>query len=162
MSPFHIALAIAAGAVSAFFLLRKPPAPRTQSVRPSDIRPGPIRHEKLSDSLVARIRKFEPIFAEVYPRTQEGWLDGFQRDVDPEAEVAIWEAMASAYQRFTEKRSLSLDAKKEAFGLLLVRSAEDEQHTLSRTTLKYLSRADAKELLRLYSAAPKPVLYENR
>jgi hypothetical protein len=70
--------------------------------------------------------------------------------------------MASAYQRFTEKRSLSLDAKKEAFGLLLVRSAEDEQHTLSRTTLKYLSRADAKELLRFYSAAPKPVLYENR
>jgi hypothetical protein len=149
-------------AAVAFFLLRRSPAHRTQSVRPSDIRLGPIRHEKLPDALEARIRKLEPIFAEVYPRTHEGWLDGFQRDVDPEREIAIWEAMGAAYQTFTEKRSPSLDAKKEAFGLLLVRSAGDEQHTLSGATLKHLSRAHAEELLHLYSAAPQPVLYEKR
>ena len=143
-------------------MLRKSGAPRSKSVRPSDIHLGPICHQKLSDGLEARIRKFEPIFAEVYPRTHEGWLDGFQRDVDPEPEVAIWEAMAYAYQSFTKKRSISLDAKKEAFGLLLVRSAGDEQHTLSGATLRHLSRADAEELLRLYSAAPQPVLYEKR
>jgi len=89
-------------------------------------------------------------------------LDGFQRDVDPEPEIAIWEAMATAYQTFTEKRSLSLDAKKEAFGFLLMLSAGDEQHTLSSVTLKHLSRVDAQELLRLYLAAPQPVLYEKR
>jgi hypothetical protein len=162
MSPFQIALVIAVVATAAFLLLRKSTAPRSQTVRPSDIQLGPVRHEKLSDAHVARIRKFEPIFAEVYPRTHEGWLDGFQRDVNPEPEVAIWEAMAAAYQDFTEKRALDLEAKKEAFGLLLVRSAGDEQHTLSSATLKHLSRAEAEELLRLYSAAPQPVLYEKR
>jgi hypothetical protein len=89
-------------------------------------------------------------------------LDGFQRDVHPEPEVAIWEAMASAYQMFTGKRSLTLDAKREAFGLLLMRSAGDEPHTLASAKLQHLSRADAEELLRLYSAEPRPVLYEKR
>lgn len=84
------------------------------------------------------------------------------RDVNPEAEVVIWENIAAAYQGFIEKRSLSLDAKKEAFGLLLVRSAGDEQHTLSGATLRLLNRADAEELLHLYIAAPKPILFERQ
>lgn len=130
VSLFQIIFVGAVVAAVAFFLLWRSPARRSQSVRPSDIRLGPIRHQKLSDALEARVRKLEPIFAEVYPRTHEGWLDGFQRDVEPEPEIAIWESMGAAYQTFTEKRSLSLEAKKEAFGLLLVRSAGDEQHTL--------------------------------
>ena len=162
MSPFHITVAVVVVAALAFFLLRRSGVPRTQSVHTFDFKPGPIRHQKLSEALEARIRKFEPTFAEVYPRTHEEWLDGFQRDLDPEPEVAIWEAMASAYQTFTEKRSLSLDAKKEVLGLLLVRSAADEQRALSGTTLRHLSRADAEELLRSYAAAPQPVLYEKR
>ena len=159
MSPFHIALASVLIVSFAFFLMRNSRFARTRSVRLSDIQLGPIRHQKLPDGLEARVLKFEPIFAEVYPRTHQGWLDGFMRDTNPEPEVAIWEAMALAYQSFTENRSLSLDAKKEAFGLLLMRSAGDEQQTLSGTVLKHLSRADAEVLLRSYSAAPQPVLY---
>ncbi len=162
MTPFQICLLIIVIVAVSVFLLRRSRPAGVQKVRPPDIRFGPIRHQKLSDELEARIRKFEPIFAEVYPRTHEEWLDGFQRDVDPEPEVAIWEAMALAFQTFTERGSLNLDAKKEAFGLLLVRSAGDEQHTLAGAKLRYLSRVDAEELLRLYSAPPQPVLYEKR
>jgi hypothetical protein len=89
MTPFHIGLVIVAIAAVAYLLLRQSGTARTQSVRPSDIQLGPIRHQNLSDALEARIRKFEPVFAEVYPRTHEGWLDGFQRDADPEPEIAI-------------------------------------------------------------------------
>jgi hypothetical protein len=162
MSSFQITLFLIAIAVVALFLVRKSRESDSQLVHPSDIQTGPFRHQHLSPELEGRIRKIEPIFAEVYPRTHEEWLDGFRRDVDPEAEVAIWESMASAYQSFTETRLLSLEAKKEAFGLLLIRSAGDEQRILSGAKLQHLHRGDAEELLRLYTAAPQPVQYEKR
>ncbi|HEX9047950.1 MAG TPA: hypothetical protein VF988_13080 [Verrucomicrobiae bacterium] len=160
MSPFYIILVIAALAAIGVLFLRKPAEP--QPMRPTDLQPGPIQHESLPDTLVARIRKLEPVFAEVYPQTHEQWLDGFQRDADPESEVAIWESMAAAYQNFTQTKHLSLDAKREAFGLLLVRSAASEQQTLAGAKFEHLSHADAEQLLHLYSAAPQPVQFEKR
>jgi hypothetical protein len=162
ISPFQVALTITLLAGIAFFLTRRPRTSPTKPIRLPDIQLGPIRHQALSDALEARVRKFEPIFAEVYPNTHKAWLDGFMRDADPEPEVAIWEAMASAYKGFTERRSLSLEAKKEAFGLLLARSAGDEQHTLSGAKLRHLTLAEAEEVLSLYPAAPQPVLYEKK
>src|SRR5689334_9700006 len=117
MSPFHIVLGIAVIVVVGLLLLRQSGAPRTQSVRPSELQAGPVRHATLSAEMDARIRRFEPIFAEVYPRSHEELLDGFKRDLDPEPEVAIWEALATAYQAFTQKHTLATDARKEAFGL---------------------------------------------
>jgi hypothetical protein len=152
MSPFQVFLSIVALATIGFILLRKS----------ADLQPGPIRHASLPDSLVARVQKIEPVFAEVYPQTHDQWLEGFQRDADPEPEVAIWEAMATAYQGFTQKRPLSLNAKREAFGLLLSRSAASEQQTLAGAKFQYLSRSDVEELLHLYSAAPQPVQFEKR
>lgn len=163
ISPFHVIFAIAVIVLIAFLVFRKS-GPGTQLIRASDLefQPGPIRHARLPEPLVARIRNFEPVFAEVYSRTHQEWLDGFQRDINPESEVAVWEAMAVAYQNFTRERALSLEAKSEAFGLLLVRSAADEQQTLSDAKLKYLTRADAEKLLRLYSAPPKPIAVERK
>lgn len=158
MFPFYLGIILMAVAVAVFIALRR--SPPSQSERPAKLQQGPIRHQKLSNELDARIRKFEPTFAEVYSRTHEEWLDGFQRDDNPESEVAIWEAIASAYQGFISSRALSLDAKREAFGLLLVRSAGDEQHALSGATLRHLSSADAEELLRFYTSTPHPILFE--
>jgi hypothetical protein len=162
MTPFQIGLLTVVLVGVAWTFVRRPGLSRTESIRPSDIHLGPIRHQKLPEALEARIRRFEPVLAEVYPRTHDEWLEGFQRDADPEPEVAIWESMASAYQNFTAGRSLSPESRKEAFGLLLVRSAADEQQTLAGAKLQHLSRAEAEELLRSYSGAPQPVLYEKR
>jgi hypothetical protein len=160
MSPFQIILVIVALVAIGFFWLRKPA--QSQSTRPANLQLGPIRHASLPDSLVTRVQKFEPVFAEVYPQTHEQWLEGFQRDADPEPEVAIWESIAAAYQKFTQERNLSLDAKREAFGLLLVRSSASEQQTLAGAKFQHLSRADAEELLRLYTATPQPIQFEKR
>jgi hypothetical protein len=70
--------------------------------------------------------------------------------------------MAAAYQSFTQKHPLSLDAKREAFGMLLVRSAASEQQTLAGAKFQHLSRSDVEELLHLYSATPQPVQFEKR
>ena len=157
ISPLQIGIGIVAIAVLGSLLWRQFTPPGPQAVRLADLQPGPIRHVKLDADLEARIRNFEPIFAEVYPKSHEEWLDGVMRDLNPEPEIAIWEAMAAAYQTFTEKHTLTVDARKEAFGLLLMRSAADEQTTLSGAKLRHLSPAEAEEIVKLYSAQPQPV-----
>lgn len=130
-----------------------------ESLKASDIQPGPIRHERISEELDARIRKFGAVFAEVYPITHKEWLDGFQRDAVPENEVVIWEQMASAYSKFLESTDVDAAARKEAFGLLLVRSGTtDVEARLSE--LKALTH-QAKSLIAHYEAAPKPVTYQS-
>ena len=114
--------------------------------------PGPILHKSLSPDLEERIRKLEPVLAEVYPISHQEWLEGFQRDLNPEEEVRIFEAIASVYQAFLAKQALILPAKKEAYALL-VTSGGTMEETLARTKLRHLSRKDAEELLGLYAAA---------
>lgn len=119
--------------------------PATKKV--SDIKPGNVTHKQLSPELEERIRKLQSTFAEVFERTHEEWLDGFLRDLNPEAEIKLWEAMASAYQSLLGKHALSLPAKKEALGLLC------SGQTPEMGKLRYLRRDEAEELLRLFSAA---------
>jgi len=123
-----------------------------ETVNANDIQPGRIIHKKLSPELEERIRRIEPVFAEVYPKSHSEWMDGFQRDLDPESEIRLWEAMASTYQAFLTKHTVIKPAKKEALRLL-VTAAGTVDETLSRTKLSYLNRKEAEELLRLYSAA---------
>jgi len=131
-----------------------------ESLKASDIQPGPIRHDHISEELDARIRKFGAVFAEVYPITHKEWIDGFQRDAVPENEVAIWEQMASAYSKFLESTDIDAAARKEAFGLLLVRSSTaDVEGRFSE--LKALTPDQAKSLIAHYEAAPKPVTYQS-
>jgi len=118
----------------------------------ADIVPGPILHQHLSFDLEERIRKLEQVLAEVYPISHQEWVEGFQRDLNPESEVRIYEAIASAYQAFMAKQALILPAKKEAYGLLCTAGGNVEK-TLARAKLQYLSGKEAEELLRLYAAA---------
>ena len=157
METKHIIIAVAAPAVACLIYLalgRQTSGPKM--VDPSSIQLGPIRHKRLDDALVARVRALEPVLADIYPMTHEKWLEGFQRDLNPESEIAIWESIASAWQRLPSLGSLTPDERKEAFGVLLVRSGSDDvQSTLAG--LKHLSRSRAEKLLGFYTAPPKPV-----
>jgi hypothetical protein len=119
--------------------------PATKKV--SDIKPGNVIHKQLSPELEERIRKLQSTFAEVFERTHEEWLDGFRRDLNPEAEIKLWEAMASAYRSLLGKHALSLPAKKEALGLLCA------GQTPATGKLRYLRREESEEVMRLYSTA---------
>jgi hypothetical protein len=54
-----------------------------KTIDPNKLKPGPIRHEQLPLSLVARINYLRVTLDEVYPQSMEKWLDGFQRDANP-------------------------------------------------------------------------------
>jgi hypothetical protein len=157
METKHIIIAVAVLAVAvAVYLLFDRQTSGTSIVDPSSIQPGPIQHERLDDALIARIRAFEPVLADIYPMSHEKWLEGFQRDLNPESEIAIWESIAAAWQRLPSLGTLTPDERKEAFGVLLVRSGSDNvESTLAG--LKHLSRSRAETLLGFYTAPPKPV-----
>ena len=99
-SLFLIVLGIVAVAVVTFLLLRNSRSGRTQTFHPAEFQPGPIRHQQLSEVLNARIRKFEPIFTEGYPRSHEEWLDGFKRDANSEQEIAHWGSYRYCISKF--------------------------------------------------------------
>ena len=108
---------------------------------------GLIRHPTLPLALISRIENIAGMLAEVNSQPAVEWVEDFQRDQNPEKEVVVWEAMAAAYSVFTKDRNLTVEAKKETFGLLLMRSMNDERSVLSEAPLKRLSRADAVALL---------------
>ena len=116
----------------------------------SQLAVGPVRHSSLTPDLLARIEGIARVFSEVDERPGESWVEDFQRDQNPEKEVVIWEAMAAAYSVFTRNRSLSPEAKKEAFGLLLMRSMNDERRVLKQAPLKHLSQATVAALLAVF------------
>jgi hypothetical protein len=124
-----------------------------KTVKLSDCSLGPIIHQTLSPALVERIRKIEPVFSEVYSIGRDKWLEGFRRDFDPESEVGVWEAMASAYQTFLANKVLVKPARKEAYRVLICAMGSDVEAILARAKLCYLSRDEAMHLLDLYCDA---------
>jgi hypothetical protein len=160
MKGFQVTLIVVLLAAGAFLMLQRTSS-RTSEIDPATLQPGPIRHAQLPDDLVARVRAFEPVFAEVYPCTHEKWVEGFQRDLNPGSEIAIWEQIAAAFTRFIAGRDLPLEIRKEAFRILLIRSSGTDE-TMLYSKLTHLTLDDARKLVSLYSAPPKPIRVEQR
>jgi hypothetical protein len=95
-----------------------------------------------------RIYKLRDTLAEVEHSPIDKWVDNFKRDANPDKELAIWERIADGYTRYCSKRRLSIEAKKDVFQLLLLRSMASEQEVLNHVKLKTLSADEAKETLK--------------
>jgi hypothetical protein len=119
-----------------------------QWVDPASLKPGPIKHQGLSPKQMERIYKLRDTLAEVEHSSIEKWIDNFKRDANPDKELAIWERIADGYARYCSKRLLSIDAKKDVFQLLLLRSMASEKEVLNHIKLKTLTVDEAKETLK--------------
>ena len=89
-----------------------------QRLKPEDLKPGPIRHEQLPPSLLARVEYLRSTLEEVYPLSMAEWLDGFQRDAHPEQEVLWWERLARCYVEYTSPKELNAAQRKAAFNVI--------------------------------------------
>lgn len=79
------------------FALRRKREPGVQMIDPNSIQRGRVIHDRLSEEMMARLRKLHEVFSEVDGTSFEQWVDDFKRDADPESNVVIWEHMARAY-----------------------------------------------------------------
>ncbi len=126
-------------------------------IDPSQLKAGPIRHEALTEKQLERVTHLQSVFREVDPIPLEKWIEDFRRDENPDREIAIWEGMAKPYELFTASRDLSIAAKKEVYGVVLMRSGAPDVEVLNHLDLKTLTLQDAKEILALFSTAPEPI-----
>lgn len=119
-----------------------------QRVDPSTVQLGPIQRDSLSPEQMERIRKLQAVFVEVDGMSVEQWVDNFKRDLDPDRELEIWEVMAKAYTSFCSTRTLSSEAKREVYKVVLLRSMASEQEVLQRLDLEILTKDDAIAVMR--------------
>jgi hypothetical protein len=69
-------------------------------IDPKDIRPGPIRHEPLSDELLEQVRSIFEIIRPYLDTTLEQFEINFMRDMHPEDEVFIWASITAAWMDY--------------------------------------------------------------
>ena len=127
-------------------------------VRLNSLEVGPIRHVELPSELVERAEAVRISLQDVVKTPSGEWLEGFQRDKNPEREIAIWEAISEAMKAFQVAHpELSDEQLNESFGLLLLRSGESTEQVLEHVELKSLARSQAENLLSNYRLGPNPV-----
>ena len=95
-----------------------------------------------------RIAAVQKVFAEVDSTPPEKWIEDFKRDMNPDRELAIWEAMAAAYSKQNSAKAFSLPQRKELFGVLLTGSGASEDEAIKHLKLKVLSEDEARSALR--------------
>lgn len=113
----------------------------------SDLKNGPIRHATLPDDFIERVKNFKQAITEVDKTTLEATLENFQRDLNPEKELYLWEHIAKIYQwSVVANAGLSLAQKKELFGLIIMLSLgqRDFSH------IKHLSKEIVEEVKERY------------
>lgn len=116
-------------------------------------------HKDLSELQKKRISIIQQALIEVNDTSLEETLNNFRKDLNPDSEIAIWEAIAGAYQHTLQKNpAASLEEKFEVYRLLLLRSNMSAEEAIAQANLSILSEAAAKEVLDLYHLAPKPFL----
>jgi hypothetical protein len=64
--------------------------PERQYLDPSQLRPGPIRHQSLPPDLLKPIQAVYKVIGPYLDTTLEQFEIGFMRDMHPESEVAVW------------------------------------------------------------------------
>lgn len=64
------------------------------------IRPGPIRHESLSDSQLSKLKSIYEIVGKYTCTSLETFEIDFMRDANPDAEIAIWSRIALAWRKY--------------------------------------------------------------
>jgi hypothetical protein len=89
---------------------------KVKKMKVSDIKMSGLRHEKLPEGFIKRVIEYKKILKEVEQTSLEEAVSNFQRDLNPESELVIWEAIANFYQgKLKDYPKASLEDKKEVF-----------------------------------------------
>jgi hypothetical protein len=88
-------------------------------IDPSELKSGPIRHHDLPASLLIRIQNIWFATSDICQDSLEQTIENFQRDLQPEKEVEIWEHIVGALQIASYYLDNGYHRRKELFSVLL-------------------------------------------
>ena len=72
-------------------------------IDPSEVQPGPIRHESLPPELLDRIKAVYEMVGSYLGTTLEQFEISFMRDSDPVSEVIVWRSIVAAWVAYHEE-----------------------------------------------------------
>lgn len=107
----------------------------------------------LAKSQVYRIKQVKAALDEVYPKSLEQWIDGFEKDWRPETELTFWECMAMAYTAFIESHECSAEKRADAMNCLNQHSLGRNEVELFSAGFTHLIEGEIIELVEQYQAA---------
>jgi hypothetical protein len=107
-----------------------------------------------------KIKFIHESLIDVDPSSLDETITNFKRDQNPESEIDIWLTMVNAYLPFAEKNPApeALEARKEAFKLIMLRSMLPDEEAIVRAELTILTKAEAQEILSDYTLEAKPIV----
>lgn len=85
------------------------------------LQPGPRHHRRFDTDILEIIDRIRIVFQDVYLKTLDEWVDGFDRDAHPEREIALWSHMADVFER--AMKQLPPESKNDVLVVLLVYSS---------------------------------------
>jgi hypothetical protein len=138
-------------------------AQEIRKVDPNEIQMGPLIHKQLPPALLKRIKATTDTFEEIDGISYEQAVDLYKRDADPESNLIVFEAMASAYKSFCLNRCTSKQEEGDVYRALLLRSMFSEKDALSQLKLDVLSLDDARSAMKLYRLPSRPIpVYQSK
>jgi hypothetical protein len=101
---------------------------RIETRRAADLKVGPIRHHDLPPSLLVRIQNIHFIFGKLMKTSLEEMIENFQRDLQPEQEIEVWEYIVTAlHLAMSTLNRKDVKTKKKVFEILLQISLGNRQ-----------------------------------
>lgn len=98
-----------------------------EHIDPSQVRPGPIRHESLSPELLKQIEGVYGVIGPYLSMTLEQFEIGFMREMDPETEGALWCSITAAWidyhEKYLDDEEQSKEVEKQLIGALVAISS---------------------------------------
>ena len=120
---------------------------------PETIHRGPLQHDSLSPDHLRRVGRLRNALIDAYPMTLDGWVDGFMRDVDPEAEIRFIEACAVVFQQLTKQTRLAPDESRRLYAVLCAISAGGNDAELESALPNNRGLPSLETLIKMYVEA---------
>ncbi|MBI3373737.1 MAG: hypothetical protein HY017_18595 [Betaproteobacteria bacterium] len=115
-----------------------------------------------TSSFIARVGALKAILDEVYPKSFDDWVQGFELDGNPERELLVWECMALTFRTFAEGRVRSTEAKAAALQVILQCSLGRTEEYILKNKQKVLHKVEILGLVNCYRAAAETTFAINQ
>jgi len=122
-------------------------------IDPSELKPGPIQHEDISESQLGKIKSIHKTFEEVYPISIEETITNFKRDLNVDNEINLWMKMKETFISIVnDSKYTNVEQRKEVFKLILMRSMMSNDDVRKNARLKVIDNESAVTILNQFES----------
>jgi hypothetical protein len=121
-----------------------------QWIDSANIQQGPIRRDSLSEIQISKIMEIYKVMGKYDGQPIEKWIDDFKRDMNPDREIAILEAMASAMVDVENRMGFNDEKKRESYKIVLMSSMAPYDQAKDHIKIPGLSEEEIIEIYKLF------------